>query len=425
MSNTPCQIEVLNDRIIIQNLEIYLYDAVDYFKSIPADEYEQACINIFEVGFFASERIKNRNDMEFVRREFDYLLAELYKAVGTIPQALSTTLVSQIGAENKQILAPMQSQINLTRDFLNRQIEELKKLFQQELDVSRNSSTLGIALTNIEDLLDPHRTDSIPAIFSDSLKGITVKDGMLAQSVKSVVADAVKPLAQELEKLRQHIREKELVDSVLEQTIAKGVSYEEAVVLELQQWSRISGSEIFYVGKDNDPGDILIKFTANSIAAVDLSIVIEARNRNSDSWGRKRIAEQLNKAMVKRKATAGIFLSRNREGLAQEIGYWAQGSCEQGQWVATTHEMLNVAIQFLVINQQLAAQKSLNPEFDYAFLESQLQRIQVSLENLSQFNGHLTNIEQNCGEIRTKAKAMRDEISSALNSILDALKTTH
>ncbi|QLE60032.1 hypothetical protein [Nostoc sp. TCL26-01] len=152
--------------------------------------------------------------------------------------------------------------------------------------------------------------------------------------------------------------------------------------------------------------------------------MIEARNRDSVSWGRKRIADQLNKAMVKRKASAAIFLSRSREGLAQEIGYWGQGSCDQGQWVATTHEMLSVAIQFLIINQQLAAQKTFNAEFDYAFLESQLRRIQVSLDYLSQFNAHLTSIEENCGGIRAKSKAMRDEIHSALNSIMDSISRT-
>ncbi|UKP01459.1 hypothetical protein [Nostoc sp. UHCC 0870] len=416
----PSQIEVRNDCIIIRNLEISLYDAVDYLSSIPSDEYEQTCINIFEVGFFCIQRIQNRNDTEFVRREFDYLLAELYKTVATIPQALETRILSQLGAENKQILAPMQSQIGLTKAFINQQIDEVKRLFQQEIDVSKNSSTLGIAIRKIENLLDSKRTDSIPGVFAESLKNITLENGVLTKSVKAVVGDAVKPLAQEVEKLRQQIREKEMVESVLEQTIAKGATYEESIVVELQQWSKM-GAEIYHVGKDKEVGDILIKFTSNSIVACDLSIIIEARNRDSASWGRKRIADQLNKAMMKRKATAGIFLSRNREGLAQEIGYWAQGICEQGQWVATTHEMLNVAIQFLVITQQLAAQKTLNPELNYEVLESQLQRIQVSLDYLSQFNSHATSIEENCGAIRAKSKIMRNEICSALNSITDSI----
>ncbi|BBD63439.1 hypothetical protein NIES2109_62890 (plasmid) [Nostoc sp. HK-01] len=424
MSKIPSQIEIRDDRIIIRNLEIRLYDAVDYLKSIPDYEHEQACINIFEIGLFCVQRVQSRSDTEFVRREFEYLLAELDKAMAIIPQALERRLVSQIGAENRQILSPMQSQINVTRAFINQQIDEVKKLFQQELDVSRNSSTLSIALTNIEDLLDPQYANSIPAIFASSLKDITLKDGMLAQVIKSVVADSVKPLAQEVEKLRQQILEKQIAKSLLEEMITKGQIYEEALVVELQQWSKISGAEIFYVGRDNQPGDIVIKFSPSSIAATDISIVIEARNRDSDSWGRKRIAEQLNKAMAKRKATAGIFLSHSREGLAQEIGYWAQGSCEQGQWVATTHEMASLAIQFLIINQQLAAQKTFNAEFDYADIQSQVERVQVSLDYLAQFNSHLTKIDENCSAIRAKAKAMRNEIRSALNSIMDSINRT-
>ncbi|QLE60031.1 hypothetical protein [Nostoc sp. TCL26-01] len=154
MSEIQSQIEVRDDCIIIRNLEIRLYDAVDYLNSIPVYEYEQACINAFEIGFFCIQRVQNRNDTEFVKREFEYLLAELYKAVAIIPQALERRLVSQIGTENGQILAPMQSQINLTRAVISEQLEEVKKLFQQEMDISKDSSTLGVAMRKIQELLD-------------------------------------------------------------------------------------------------------------------------------------------------------------------------------------------------------------------------------------------------------------------------------
>ncbi|WP_277877651.1 MULTISPECIES: hypothetical protein [unclassified Coleofasciculus] len=42
-------------------------------------------------------------------------------------------------------------------------------------------------------------------------------------------------------------------------------------------------------------------------------------------------------------------MSRSRDGLAQEIDNWAVGECEYGQLVATSHEMLIVVIQFLII----------------------------------------------------------------------------
>ena len=244
-----------------------------------------------------------------------------------------------------------------------------------------------------------------------------------ALSVRAVVADAVKPLSQEVEKLAQQVREKQLVESVLEQTIAKGASFEEAVVAELEPWAKLYGAEITHVGNDKQPGDILVKFTANSIARVELSLVIEVRNRDSASWGRKRISEQLIKAMMKREANAAIFLSRSREGLAQEIGGWGQGTCEQGQWVATTHENLNLATQFLIVQQQLASQPTYNSQVDCAVIEAQVQQIKLSLNYLTQINSSLTKLQEHSSDIRVKARAMRTEIRNALLSISESISS--
>jgi len=211
------------------------------------------------------------------------------------------------------------------------------------------------------------------------------------------------------------------VESVLEQTIAKGATYEEAVVVELQDWAKLCGAEVHYVGKENKPGDILIKLTPHSIAATELSIIIEARNRPSDRWGRKAISQQLAKAMALHEAKAAIFLSRTRQGLAAEVGEWAEGVCSQGIWVATTHELLTVAIKFLIVRQQLAAQQAFNSKLDCNAIESQIIRIQSSLDYITKINTDLTALEENTQGIRNKAKAMKTEICSALTSISEAL----
>ncbi|MBD2415643.1 hypothetical protein FACHB389_32815 [Nostoc calcicola FACHB-389] len=421
MAQVPPKIEIRDDRIIINNLEIRLFEASDYLYQLPDYEHEAACIKAFEMGFFCLQRTQNISDTQFVKQQFNALLNELYEAVNEIPNTISAQLANKIGTADGQLLAPLQGQINLTTAIMDAQIKAVSDFLNQEFNPSQETSVFGSAVQKIQNLLDENRTDSLQGVFSAAIANVTTKDGVLAAAVKAVVSESVKPLADEVEKLAQQVREKELIESVLEQTIARGMSYEEALVVELQPWAKLYGAEITHVGNDKQPGDIVLKFSANSIAATDLSIVIEARNRDSASWGRKRIADQLNKAMVKRKASMGIFLSRSREGLAQEIGVWGQGTCEQGQWVATTHEMLTVAIQFLIIKQQLASQKTFNSEFDYASVESQLQRIQGSLDYLAQFNSHSTNIEKNCVAIKAKTKMMRTEIRSALDLILETI----
>ncbi|MEH2302778.1 MAG: hypothetical protein V7K88_28335, partial [Nostoc sp.] len=55
---------------------------------------------------------------------------------------------------------------------------------------------------------------------------------------------------------------------------------------------------------------------------------------------RQAITQHLQSAMVRRSANSAIFLSYSREGLAQEIGDWAEGVSESGYWIATTHPFL-------------------------------------------------------------------------------------
>jgi hypothetical protein len=301
-------------------------------------------------------------------------------------------------------------------------VDGVRTLLAQDIDPSKETSVLGNALKTIRDLLNPKLSDSIQGAFDTAIKNVSTEKGTLAQTVRSVVSEAVKPLAEEVDKLAREIRDKAVTASVLEQTIAKGTNYEEAVVVELQGWSKLCGAEVHYVARENQPGDILLKLTPNSIAATEISIIIEARNRPSQPWGRKMISQRLTKAMAKYEANAGIFLSHSRQGFAREIGEWAQGTCEYGLWIATTDELLTVALQFLIVRQQLATQQALNTKLDYGVIEAQIQRIQSSLNYISQINSHLTYLQKNTEGIRTKAKAMKAEIHSALGSISESLR---
>jgi hypothetical protein len=349
------------------------------------------------------------------------LLLEFQVAVTGIAKSFEQELVSQIGVENGQVLAPLKAQINQTEAVLTTQVDSVRTLLAQDIDPSKETSVLGNAVKTIRELLNPKLSNSIQGAFDSAIKNVTTEKGVLAETVRSVVSEAVKPLAEEVDKLAREIRDTAVTASVLEQTIAKGATYEQAVVVELQDWSKVCGAEVHYVAKENQPGDILLKLTPNSIAAIELSIIIEARNRPSESWGRQVISKQLTRAMAKHQANAAIFLSSSQEGLGREIGVWALGECEYGIWVATTHELLTVAIQFLIVRQQLAVQQAFNSKLDARAIEAQIQQIQSSLNYINQINTHVTHLQEQAEGIRTKAKAMRAEVRSALASISESL----
>ena len=181
------------------------------------------------------------------------------------------------------------------------------------------SSTLGKALKEIKNLLDPKRKDSVQSSIQEATDKITSKDGALTSAVKSVVSDSVKPLADEVDKLTKEIRGQEAAKEALEQTIQKGSSYEDVVVESLQKWSSAFGAEVHHVGTDNRPGDILFKVpSTSSFAGEEILIVIEAKDQQARA-GRKVIGDSLRNAMAERGADAAIYLSRSLNGFAKEI----------------------------------------------------------------------------------------------------------
>ncbi|AVH63820.1 hypothetical protein [Nostoc sp. 'Peltigera membranacea cyanobiont' N6] len=235
----------------------------------------------------------------------------------------------------------------------------------------------------------------------------------------------MKPLASEVDKLTQQIREQELVQSLVEESIAKGAIYEEIVLAELQKWAKTCGAEISYVGDENRPGDILIKLTSNSVVGIDITIILEARNRESQRWGRTKISRHLESAMARYEANCAIFLSHSNRGLGKDIGDFGQGECQYGFWVATHHDMINIAIQVLILRQQLTSQQTFNSQIDGTAIEFQVQQIESSLKHITQINTYLTETEKNSEGIREQAKALRKEIRSSLERITQAISKSN
>jgi hypothetical protein len=416
------QINLTDDRILIHNLEILGKDAVDYLQRVPEEERDRTCISAFKVGFHCLETTQNSQEIESVKWQIASLLSEVEKAIALIPDTVQQELLSKLGTQDGQVLAPVKTLIHQVSGVTKERVDELKALLSQDIDPSKETSVLGNALKNIKTLIDPTRNDSVQGVLTTALKDVSAENGTLAKAVKSAVVEAVKPLADEVDRLTKEIRGKQAAQEVLQHTTAKGITYEEAVVAELQHWSKLAGAEVYHVGTDNNSGDILIKLTPKSIAATELSIVIEARDRESEPWGRKRISEQLNKAMAQRGANAAIFLSRTRNGLRQEIGEWAEGVGDQGSWVATTHDLLTLAIRFLIMQQRLSVLRASQPEINAIVLSDQIGRMRTTLRRIASINKHLTALRQHANDIETEAETLKNELRDALTSIEDAMR---
>ncbi len=419
--NNKSSMSIGDGGIRILDVEVPGKDVAQFFAVAKEEERHLLLIQAIEVGTFCLERARGNSDMEFVRRQVDGLLTKVELAVAAIPETTQNALLAKIGTGEGQLLAPIKGLIAEASLSTTARLNDVRTLLSQDLDPSRDSSTIAKALQKLRDLLDAKRTDSVQASIEGAVRAIAAESGTLASAVRTVVGQAITPLAAEVKDLAKEVRGREAASEALEQTTAKGFSYEEEVILQLQSWAKMAGAEIHHVGGDNQPGDILVKIIRNSFVGNDVSIIIEVRDRQS-ALGRKGISDALTRAMTVRKAEAGIYLSRTREGLAKEIADWAEGTCENGQFVACTHEHLITALRWLIVLTRLQAMQVEASETDAASVQAQVQRIRISLDRVKNINRKATEVRGNAQGIQEEAELLRDEIRSALLAIEEAVQ---
>ena len=173
---------------------------------------------------------------------------------------------------------------------------------------------------------------------------------------------------------------------------------------------------MYHAGGDNQPGDIVVRIPSDSVIVEPFVVAVETRDRHA-GLGRKAISDILGKAMSHRAATAAIYVSRSREGLAKEIGDWAEGACAPGRFVACTDEHIIAALRWLILQGRLQAMRASAPEFDAASVEIQIKRTRTALERVKSINRKVTEVRGSAQGIQDEAEYLREEIRGAMSSI--------
>ncbi len=414
-------IDIQGEVVNLHNFQIRNADIAAYLAQQPTKDQPQAFIRAVEVGVFCLERASTAKDIEFVKRQVERLLNEMESKVGAIPIKVRDELLTKVGTGDGQVLKPLVDAAYLATRNVSDRIAECKTFVADLLDPTKDSSSVGKAVKTVSDMLDPARKDSVQGSLEAAITRVTGEDGVLAKSVKAVVADAIKPLKDEIDALGKEIRGQEAAEEAVMQTIEKGVPYEEEVVQRLQPWAKAVGAQLEHVGGDNRPGDVMVTLTRTSISISDVRLVIEARDRKT-AVGRKVIADDLAVKMAERTANAAIYLSRAPEGFGREVGDWCEGECDLGPWVATTDEHLPTAIRFLVALHRLRTLRSDRPELDGVAIENQIQRIRIALDRIKTINRKITVVRTTADEIGTEATSLREEIREALIAVEDAMR---
>ena len=117
-------------------------DVAQFFAVAQEEERHLLLIQAIEVGTFCLERARGNSDMEFVRRQVDGLLTKVQLAVAAIPETTQNALLAKIGTGDGQLLAPIKGLIAEASQSTSARLNDVRTLLSQDLDPSRDSSTI-------------------------------------------------------------------------------------------------------------------------------------------------------------------------------------------------------------------------------------------------------------------------------------------
>jgi len=182
------RIDVFETGIQIHELHVEHRDVATYLRALSEDQREHAVIDAIKLGVFCLERARAGQDLDFVRREIESLLTRVNEALKSLPEETKNQVVAKIGTEEGQVLAPLQKLVDDISKAASEKIDDIHDLLQEEVDPTRETSSLGKALLALRNLLDPKRTDSIQGALNEAVEHVTGESGQLAKAVREVVS---------------------------------------------------------------------------------------------------------------------------------------------------------------------------------------------------------------------------------------------
>jgi hypothetical protein len=405
----------LAEEVLLLNGRMECRQAAEYLGRQPRAHWVQHFTRALEIGAFCLERATSSQDMEFVRRQADRLMNEVAAAVRTIPPAVNAELVALMGTQDGQVLAPIVQLVNSTSSMAERSVSDARRLLQ-EMDPARDDGTIGRALKAVRDLLDAERKDSVQARIESAVDGLGDRGGQFASVLRTLLEEELGPVLAELRLMTDRTLAQHAAAEVVNRTTEKGLPYELEVLSRVQAWGKAVGATVDHVGSDNRPGDIVVRFGSKSIVNRELTLVIEARDR-TEGKGIKRVAEELEAAILQRNAACGLYVGRTQAAYAKEIGEWADGRCPSGPYVACIDGLLESALRYVVALVRLDDFRDAHRHIDAAAIQPHIAQVRTSMERIRSIKTKLTAVDSATGDVRRELDSLRSEVVAAVDTI--------
>lgn len=258
-------------------------------------------------------------------------------------------------------------------------------------------------------------------------KGGTVENLFDPTEDDSPLGKLRKGLQEEFKELRDIIKAKEVKEELIEKTTLKGRRFEDMCEEILSIFvSRHIGDEL--ERKTNKIGNITGSFAGDFLITLrgvpNKKIVLEVRDCE-DTLSQLKIIESLDNAMENRGASYGIFVSKYKEALPKNIGWFNEfrGNmlvCALGSKETDTFfpDMLNIAYQWAKL--RVTTEITIEEKALETIIEG-IREIGTRLDMFSQIQRQCTNVDKATKEIRDISNELKNNIEEQINKIRKAI----
>jgi len=200
--------------------------------------------------------------------------------------------------------------------------------------------------------------------------------------------------------------------------IERGLAFEKEVLAELTALNKV-GISVDHCGGDNRTGDFVLKNLNDSSLG---AIVVEAKYVYEKSrLTRFATSRILSAAMVEREAKGGILVVPEKDGLAPDLGDWAEGRCGDQLWVATTLHHIVASAQFLFAKITLSKLQSARVEGETIELRHSIKALEESLHSFATMRRRITLMKRNIEQLEHTMDNMRVAVSLNIQAIKSKL----
>src|SRR3989338_766012 len=393
-----------NAEICIENLRISNPDTYNFLKDKEnlVDWTQKALI----IGCVGLRQMILTDNVDFVEKEFNKYIAKAKETFEKQTSNINEKIESTFSLNNIQ--SPLFQMRELIDSYFNKDKGQIKKIIDETFNIDNKKSALSLLIEELkmnsemdekklQDLLDPNKTDSP------------------ARQLKEQILSKLNEIRdKEIKYIRDQVLKETAINIEKQKGTSKGFVFEEEVHKTLQTLASFYENSISLIGDksgtESKKGDILIELENKK------SIIVECKD--SLGYSSKKTIDEINDAIVNRKASFGIFLFAKREEMPREL----MPIKITDKYLITYYDEDNLYFAYRLARLfVLRSREDSDDKVNFEKISSELNTIEDNFKNIDAIQTKVTTIINSGEYVRENLKLLRDRIDGSVIKIKSAL----